>query len=83
MALSTHPDRTVLVQLGPQELPSDLAGQLFIRLDHDDARPLHDLATRLRPAGSDTDLTGTSWLDPHLFPDRSNVPAAPPGLLTI
>ncbi len=78
MALVTHPDRTVLVLLGPQELPSDLAGRHYIRLDHNDARPLHDLATRLhKVAGCETDITGTSWLDPHLFPDRSDVPSAP------
>lgn len=78
MALITHPDCTVLVLLGPQELPSDLAGLSYVRLDHDDARPLQDLATRLHKAGCETDLTGTSWLDPHRFPDRSGVSAAPP-----
>lgn len=78
MALVTHPDRTLFVLLGAQELPSDLAGRHYIQLSHHDPRPLHELATRLQRAGCGTDLSGTSWLDPHLFPDRSSVSAQPP-----
>ena len=74
MALITHPARTVLVVLGTQELPSDLAGRHYIRLSHTDPAPLHDLAGRLRDAGCDTDTTGTRWLDPARFPDRTITP---------
>ncbi len=58
MALVTHPTRTVLVMLGPQELPSDLAGRHYIRISPTSSVPLHDLASRLSEAGCDTDLTG-------------------------
>jgi predicted nucleotide-binding protein len=76
MALVTHPDRTVLVLLGDQELPSDLAGRHYIRLSRTSPAPLHDLATRLTRAGCDTDLTGGDWLRADRFPDRDHVPRA-------
>ena len=74
MALVTHPKRTILVVLGPQDLPSDLAGRHYIRLNHTSPKPLHQLARRLSDAGCHTDLTGTDWLNPRRFPDRDNVP---------
>jgi predicted nucleotide-binding protein len=77
MALITHPTRTVIVLLGNQELPSDLAGRHHIRLSRTAVEPLHDLAGRLRAAGCDTDTTGTAWLDPARFPDRNAVKAPP------
>lgn len=77
MALVIHPDRTVLITLGPQELPSDLAGRHYIRLNRTSA-PLYEIASRLHDAGCDTDLTGTDWLDPTRFPDRDKIPASPP-----
>src|SRR5262249_28929917 len=73
MALTTHPSRTILAILGSQELPSDLAGRHYVRLNHRDVEPLQDLAQRLRVAGCNTRLTGTDWLDPKLFPDRDHV----------
>jgi predicted nucleotide-binding protein len=86
MALVAHPKRTILAVLGPQELPSDLAGRHYVRLNHTAPEPLHALATRLRDAGCDLDLNGTDWLNPARFPDRDNVaqyptdPARPPPL---
>jgi predicted nucleotide-binding protein len=80
MALNTHPDRTVLVVLGDQELPSDLAGRHYIRLRRTSAAPLHDLASRLKNAGCDTDTTGSTWLDPSRFPDRDNIDPMPRAL---
>lgn len=77
MALVTHPDRTILVVLGTQELPSDLAGRHYIRLDHTKPAPLNDLAQRLRRAGCDTTLTGNDWLKPERFPDRDHLPRRP------
>jgi len=73
IALVTHPDRTVLATLGPQELPSDLAGRHYVKLSHTSPQPLHDLATRLHNAGCDTDQTGTDWLNPARFPDRDDL----------
>jgi predicted nucleotide-binding protein len=58
MALSNHPDRTALVMLGGQVLPSDLAGRHYVRLSHKSSVPLHDLASRLQNAGCETDTTG-------------------------
>ena len=72
MALVTHPGRTIFAVLGPQELPSDLADRLYIRLSPTDGRPLRTLADRLRGAGCDVDLGGTGWLDPSRFPDRGS-----------
>lgn len=71
MALVTHPTRTVIAVLGDQELPSDLSGRHYVRLSHTDATPLRDLANRLSDAGCNTNLDGTGWLDPALFPDRT------------
>lgn len=76
MALVTHPERTVLVVLGSQELPSDLSGRHYIELDGT-AGPLNELANRLQDAGCELDRTGTQWLDASRFPDRSTITAAP------
>lgn len=73
MALVTHPERTVFVTLGLQELPSDLAGRHYVRLDGTSA-PLHEIASRLRNVGCEVDTSGTDWLDPTRFPSRDNPP---------
>ena len=78
MALTTHPDRTVLVVLGDQELPSDLAGRHYVRLSRTSSAPLHDLASRLEMAGCDTDTSGSAWLEPTRFPDRDHIDPVPP-----
>lgn len=76
MAFAANPTRTVLVVLGEQQLPSDLAGRHFVQLDS--AKALRDLARRLERAGCHLDLSGADWLDLDRFPDRSAVEAAPP-----
>ena len=73
MALVTHPRRTVLVVLGDQELPSDLAGRHYIRLSPLSTEALHALASRLSDAGCDIDQTGEHWLNSARFPDRDNL----------
>jgi len=77
MALVTHPGRTVLVVLGSQELPSDLAGRHYIRLNNT-AGPLYELANRLAEAGCELNRTGTQWLDPTNFPSRDDLSPSPP-----
>ena len=77
MALVTHPKQTIFAVLGPQELPSDLAGRHYIRLSHASPEPLHVLASRLRDAGCDVDLNGTDWLNPARFPNRNNLTQHP------
>jgi predicted nucleotide-binding protein len=77
MALIAHPNRTVIVTLGPQELPSDLAGRHYVRLNRT-AGPLNDMANRLQAAGCEVDKSGTDWLDPTRFPDRDTIASSPP-----
>jgi predicted nucleotide-binding protein len=77
MALTTHPDRTLLVVLGDQELPSDLAGRHYVRLSDTSSAPLIDFANRLTQAGCDTNITGTAWVNPARFPNRSGISSAP------
>jgi predicted nucleotide-binding protein len=76
MALVTHHRRTVFVVLGDQELPSDLAGRHYIRLDNTSG-PLYELANRLAEAGCELNRTGTQWLDPANFPSRDNLSSTP------
>lgn len=66
MAFARHPQRTVLVVHGDQELPSDLAGRHYVRLGT--VRALRDLAQRLEAAGCPVDLEGSDWLDVSRFP---------------
>src|SRR5215467_8226564 len=76
MALITHPDRTVFVTLGLPELPSDLAGRHYVRLDGTPG-PLNDLANRLEKAGCDVNRRGTQWTDPKIFPRRDKIASQP------
>lgn len=78
MAFATHPDRTVLVLLGSQELPSDISGRNFVQLDGT-ARSLHELANRLQYAGCEVDRSGSDWLNPARFPNRDDIPSSPAG----
>ena len=78
MALVTHPDRTILVTLGRQELPTDLAGLHYVNINGT-AASLNDLASRLESAGCQIDRTGANWLDVTRFPNRDGIPAVPPG----
>lgn len=75
MAFASHPDRTVIVVLGDQEIPSDLAGRHYVRIDG--PASLRDLALRLETAGCAVDLDGSDWLDVSRFPDRSGIDASP------
>lgn len=74
-AFATHPRQTVLVVLGDQELPSDLAGRHYVRLSS--VEGLRDLAQRLEDAGCPVDRTGDHWLAFERFPDRSHLPGEP------
>jgi predicted nucleotide-binding protein len=74
MALATHPRETILLVLGNQELPSDLSGRHFIRLDGT-GMPLKNLGDRLKTAGCAVELEGNDWLNPRRFPNRDDIPA--------
>ncbi len=75
MALASHEPRTVLVVLGNQALPSDLAGRHYVRLTG--AASLRDLANRLRNANCPVDDAGEHWLDFERFPQRDHVALQP------
>jgi hypothetical protein len=66
MALQTHPDRTILVEIGRIRAISDLAGRNTVRLDGSPAT-LNSLANRLERAGCPVRRTGSDWLDPGAF----------------
>lgn len=61
MAFATHPDRTILVQLGRIRPFSDIAGRHVIRFagTPEDRRAL---ASRLETVGCAVDLSGRRWL---------------------
>jgi predicted nucleotide-binding protein len=82
MALASHPDRTILVEIGRLRPFSDVAGRHTVRLTGS-AATLHALATRLQTAGCPVDVTGSGWLDESRFreleaQDRRPVPAGAP-----
>jgi len=60
-AFGSHPDSTILVQLGETRPFSDTAGVHAIRLSNT-AEPRRDLASRLEAAGCAIDISGTDWL---------------------
>jgi predicted nucleotide-binding protein len=74
MALATHPRETILLVLGHQELPSDLSGRHFIRLDGT-VIPIKNLGDRLKTAGCAVELDGNDWLNPARFPNRDSIQA--------
>ena len=61
MAFILHPDRTILVEIGEQELPSDLDGLNAVRFDGS-AEARHKLKGRLETAGCQVQASGTGWL---------------------
>jgi predicted nucleotide-binding protein len=75
IAFASDPRRTIIVVLGEQDLPSDLAGRHYVRLGN--AQALQNLAQRLRDAGCPVDDSGDDWLDVDRFPPRSGIKPAP------
>ena len=65
-AMASHPDRTLLIQIGPLRPFSDAGGRHVIRFqDTPDCRRL--IARRLETAGCRVDLSGTDWLTAGAF----------------
>jgi predicted nucleotide-binding protein len=62
MAFQSHPDKTVLVEIGKTREISDLAGRNAIRLDGEQGK-LNDLANRLERAKCPVRRNGADWLD--------------------
>ena len=67
-AFSSHPDRTVMVQLGKVRPFSDIAGRHVVEMTND-AGKRQELATKLENAGCDVDRSGTDWLKAGDFTD--------------
>lgn len=68
MALASHPDRTIFVEIGKVRPFSDVAGRHMVRLTGA-AATLQAVATRLGNAGCPANLTGSGWLDESRFKD--------------
>lgn len=68
MAFATHPDRTVIVQLGNVREFSDVAGRHVVHMSNDYSKR-QELATKLKNAGCDVDITGTDWVESGDFID--------------
>jgi predicted nucleotide-binding protein len=60
MALSLHPDRTVIVELGHLRPASDLLGLHVVRMSNS-SQQRQVLARRLGTAGCEINLSGTDW----------------------
>jgi predicted nucleotide-binding protein len=74
MAFATHPDRTVIVQLGHVREFSDVAGRHVVHMSNDFPKR-QELATKLTNAGCIVDTSGTDWGEAGDFIDPlSRVP---------
>ena len=61
MAFGTHPDRTLLVEVGQVKAFSDVAGRHIVRLSNSPERR-NDIAERLKTSGCDVSKSGNDWL---------------------
>ncbi|GAI95213.1 unnamed protein product, partial [marine sediment metagenome] len=60
MAFGSHPERTILVEIGSCRPFSDIAGRYVIRWDNTSGRR-RDLADALKRAGCEVNLDGKDW----------------------
>jgi predicted nucleotide-binding protein len=78
MAFATHPDRTVLVQLGTVKEFSDVAGRHIVHMDNSFEKR-QEFAKKLKNAGCDVDTSGSDWVSKGDFTDpMSRVPNRKP-----
>ncbi len=77
MALQSHPNETILVEIGHIRQVSDLAGRNTVRIDGTPER-LNSLANRLDGAGCPVRRDGNDWLDPRAFGSLDALTRAPP-----
>jgi len=66
MAFGTHPDRTILIEVGQVKSFSDVAGRHVVRLSNS-AQKRNEIAERLRTAGCDVSTIGSDWLNTGKF----------------
>ena len=74
IAATSHPDRTIVLELGRPRTATDLAGVNAVRVGLDQAWR-HELANRLRDAGCPVNTEGSDWLNVGAFaePDLPHV----------
>lgn len=68
MAFATHPDRTLLVQVGNVKEFSDVGGRHVVHMTSDYSKR-QELATKLTNAGCDVDISGSDWVTAGDFTD--------------
>lgn len=61
MAFGTHPDRTLLIEVGQVKAFSDVAGRHVVRLS-DSSEKRNEIVERLRNAGCAVSTIGNDWL---------------------
>lgn len=61
LALGTHPEKTLLVQVGKVRSFSDIAGKHLVHLTNDTAKR-NDVANRLKKIIPDVDRVGSDWM---------------------
>ncbi|AUX25129.1 uncharacterized protein SOCEGT47_056730 [Sorangium cellulosum] len=64
MAMGSHADRTVFVEIGRLRTFSDIAGRHTVRITQDPQSSIanrQEIAARLHDAGCDVDISGTDW----------------------
>jgi predicted nucleotide-binding protein len=68
LAFGTHPDQTVMVQIGNVKEFSDVGGRHVVHMtNHFEKR--QQLALKLRNAGCDVDMSGSDWVKAGDFTD--------------
>jgi hypothetical protein len=80
IAATSHPDRTIVLELGRPRTATDLAGVNAVRVGLDQAWR-HELANRLRDAGCPVNTDGSDWLNVGTFaePDLPSIAQADGG----
>lgn len=68
MAFVSHPGQTVLVQLGTLREFSDVAGRHVVHMSNSFEKR-QELATKLKNAGCDVDISGSDWVNAGDFTD--------------
>ncbi len=74
LAMASHPNRTVLVQMGEHRAFSDIGGRHVLRFGGETGER-NNLASRLKEAGCPVDTTGTDWLTAGDFAKALNIAA--------
>jgi predicted nucleotide-binding protein len=74
MAFSSHPDRTVMVQIGQVRPFSDTYGRHIVNMTSGDASKRQEFAIKLKNAGCEVDTSGSDWLRVGDFSDPLTAP---------